>query len=512
VRVAQLRDKLKVEIGVNMEETYAYARVSTQEQALNSRALEQQLDRLKQAGATKIFADVISGDKAERPEFIKLMGLVRQEKVKILLATRWDRLTRNEELYLELKKILQNYGITLKLLDQGVVDFTTAAGELSADMQAIFAVHERRMLRERVKNGFKHRRKRLAASARAPFGYTVIHDKYELNTKPCICLLDERPANYLKLYAELDNSEKLENRSKAQIAREMFELLLQLHKPRKVLSYLYEKYGVMTKKGTNSAIDDALVLPQSTTHFREWLLNPVHQGHTAYFRYQSKGNLKPKQQWELHRDTHPNHKLIDEAEAEEIKDLLKINSKKVGVTTKTFYLSGLVFCGQCGGKCMLRRNAGYGYYACRHANLGCDNVKGTRIEKIDQAIINALFGRAIDLSQTAQFQPDLFLQSNKLQEMKEQLAHLEQIPKIEDNRLLSNAKSELIKSIENETKRLETNISLDETEQQIINHPMARNLSFWYSLTEEEREVIYYKLVERVSILSKEVLAVSLHV
>jgi site-specific DNA recombinase len=495
-----------------MEEIYAYARVSTQEQAQNSHALEQQISRLKQAGATKIFFDVISGAKTERPQFQELMNLVRRGKVNKLLAIRWDRLTRNEELYLELKKVLQNSGVTLKLLDQGTVDFNTAAGELSADMQAIFAVHERRMLQERVKNGFKHRRKRLAASARAPFGYIVVNDKYELNTKPCICLLDERPANYLELYAEADNSEKLDNRAKAQIALEIFDLFFRFHQPRKVLSYLYQKYGVTTKKGTNSAIDDALVLPQSTTQLRQWLLNPVHQGHTAYLRYERNGNFKQEKEWELYRDTHPAHKLIDGARAEEIKDLLQINSKKVGISTKTFYLSGLVFCGQCGGKCMLRRSAGYGYYACRHANLGCNNIKATRIEKIDKAVINALFCRAIALSQTPQFQPDLFLESNKLQEMREQLTCLENIPKIEENRLLINAKLELVQNIEKEEKRLRENISLDGTQQQIINHPLSQNISFWYSLTEHEREVIYYKVVERVSILTGEVLSVCLQV
>jgi len=135
-----------------METIYGYCRVSTNEQAVGTHALEQQFERLKKAGATKIYSDVVSGDKAERPQFTELLNLVRKGKVQVLIATRWDRLTRNEELYLELKKVLQHSGVELKLLDQGKVDLNTAAGELSADMQAIFAVHEigRASCRERV--------------------------------------------------------------------------------------------------------------------------------------------------------------------------------------------------------------------------------------------------------------------------------------------------------------------------------------------------------------------------
>ncbi len=495
-----------------MEEIYGYARVSTQEQALNTHALEQQIERLKQAGCAHIYVDIVSGSKSERPQFSALMALVRQGKVKKIRAVRWDRLTRNEELYLELKKAFQASGVQLKLLDQGEVDLSTAAGELSADMQAIFAVHERRLLRERVKHGFKHRRSRSAASGRAPFGYISVNDKYELNTQPCICLLADRPANYLELYLEPDYSQKLLSRSKAQIAQEIFEVFLEIRKPRKVLKYFYEKYGIRTKKGVNSGIADELVLPRSATHFREWLINPIHQGHTAYLKYQQKGELKDEKDWEFHRDTHPSQKLIDEEQAAEIKDILKFNSKRVGRADKTFYLTGLVFCEQCGGKAILKRNAGYGYYGCRHASLGCNNTKSTRLEKIDRLIIEALFRRAIAISQEPKAQANCSLDSAQLLELKEQLAGLNAVPGIDNNRLLRNARDELVNKIDRETQRLEQFLPIEGTAQQIINHPKVRNINFWYTLTESEREAIYYKLVERVSILDGEVISVSLQV
>lgn len=495
-----------------MTEIYGYARVSTSEQADNTYALEQQIERLKQAGATKIFCDVVSGDKAERLQFTELMDLVRQGKVKKLIATRWDRLMRNEELYLALKKVFQNFGIVLQLLDQGIVDLTTATGELSADMQALFAVHERRMLIDRVKHGYKYRRSRLAAPGRGPFGYVVVNEKYELNTKPCVCLLEDRPENYLDLYAESDNSPKLLYRSKAQIAREIFELFLQIRKPIKVLAHIYEKYGIQVKQGTHSGLDEQLSLPKSPTHFREWLINPVHQGHTAYLKYQTKGYLKDDDEWEFHPNTHPENKLINELEAEEVKDILKFNTKRIGNSKISFYLTGLVFCHQCGGKGVLKRNKEYAYYGCRHASFGCKNKRSTRIEKIENAIIESLFKRVISIAKEPITGASCSIDSANLLQMKEQLAGLESLPGIDNNFLLKNAKEDLIRQIEKETKRLEQSVPVEGTAQQIIRHPMAKNINFWYSLTYQEREVLYDKLVEKVCIFNGEAISVFLHV
>ncbi|MBD2124756.1 recombinase family protein [Trichocoleus sp. FACHB-262] len=231
---------------------FGYVRVSSREQAQNSNALAQQTARVKEAGVERIFTDVESGASVERPAFKELLNLVREGKVETIIATRWDRLTRNEALYLQLKKLLQDSNVKLRLLDQGEVDFSTAAGELSADMQAIFAVHERRMLRERVTRGFEHRRKKRAAAARAPWGYTTVKsysgaiqtDKYVLDDRPFLCLLEERPENYLELYSEPDSSERLASRSKAQIAREAVDVFLSLRRPRQVLKYLHSRYGV----------------------------------------------------------------------------------------------------------------------------------------------------------------------------------------------------------------------------------------------------------------------------
>ncbi len=224
--------------------TVGYARVSTHEQANDHNALKQQIQRLTQSGIDKIFQDIESGAKPDRENFRKLLELVNEGKVDMIVATRWDRLTREELVYLELKAMLKNSNVKLKLLDQGFVDLSTAFGELSADMQAIFAVQERRMLTERVNRGFEYRRSNQVAWTRAPWGYAIQDDKYVLDTEPIICLLEDRPQNFRELYDEPDTSPSLLGISKSQIAREVIDVFFQTRRTRKVLRYLYLKYGV----------------------------------------------------------------------------------------------------------------------------------------------------------------------------------------------------------------------------------------------------------------------------
>jgi hypothetical protein len=120
-------------------------------------------------------------------------------------------------------------------------------------MQAMFAVHERRMLRERVKRGFEFRRKNKVAWIRAPWGYVIKNDKYVLDEEPIVCVLKDRPVNYLNLYDEPDTSLELIGISKFQIAREAVDMLLNIRRPRQVLKHLYLKYGAERKKGKGTA-------------------------------------------------------------------------------------------------------------------------------------------------------------------------------------------------------------------------------------------------------------------
>ena len=56
---------------------FGYARVSTNSQARDGNSLEAQINFLKEAGAEKIFSDVFSGSKNNRPELDKLLKIIQ---------------------------------------------------------------------------------------------------------------------------------------------------------------------------------------------------------------------------------------------------------------------------------------------------------------------------------------------------------------------------------------------------------------------------------------------------
>ena len=106
---------------------YAYARVSSREQAINTHALEQQIERLKAAGATVIICDVQKGKKDDRPGLLHIMKLVREKKVPEVLSTRIDRLGRSIISIRKNVAVFQQTGVNLRVLDQ-LIDLKTAQG------------------------------------------------------------------------------------------------------------------------------------------------------------------------------------------------------------------------------------------------------------------------------------------------------------------------------------------------------------------------------------------------
>lgn len=487
-----------------------YARVSTREQSENHHALEQQQSRLKQAGAEIIYTDVESGANNDRPEFNKVLKLAREGIIKIIIATRWDRLTRNEVLYLQLKEILRSYDITLKLLDQGEVDLNSASGELSADMSAIFAVHERRMIRERVKRGMAYRRQGKKAWMRQPWGYTIKDDdKYALDTRPIVCSLEDRPQNHLSLASLPDDSPELAGVSKAEIAREALSYFFQVRRPRQVLKYLYQKYGARRKNKTNLVLTEELLFWSSGQNFADWLKNPVLRGHTAYCKYNNR-RLKASEQWEIHLNTHPEQVLLTEEEFTEAQDILKSNARKVGTPGAKFYLTGLVFCDSCGYKCVLKRGPKFSYYGCRQSNIGCDNSKCVRLEQLDTAIISQLFTKAIELNSPIA-EEKVRSESPELVKLKEQLVGLEKLLEIQPTEEIKEAKDKIVRKIEELLNPKNEDFSRA-TAQQILSYPYAKHLGFWYTLSLEEREIIYEKLIKRVAILDGKVVSVELQI
>ena len=483
-----------------MKPIIGYARVSTEEQA-DTNALEQQKNRLSNAGAELIYFDVESGRNSDREQLEKVLALVVRQEVSAVKATRWDRISRNSQLYEEIKKIFRYSGVKLELLDQGEVDLTTAAGELNSDLQVLFAIHESRMMQERIKKGFEYRRSRNVAWTRPPWGYLIINDNYVLDQVIIpYFLLNHRPDNYLALADEPDDSQLLIWKSRAKLARELFDYFLQVRKPTKVLRYLQDNYGL--QKNQDLIFPALKNFPTSSRGIKQWLQNPVFQGHTAYQKYKKDGGVKTPDEWDIRRDTHPAHRLVTEEEAQEIQAILATNRKQFGQLNATFHLTGHIFCKACKSKCGLKRGGGYAYYGCQHSATVCRNRKVVRISKIEQAIINKLVQRAWEFNQL----PQGAMKSSKLVELERQYEALDKIPGSDFTPVLKNAKTKLLQEVEIE--RSQT----DNLATKMLGHSSAMKINFWYSLNQEEREIFYNQLLERVVIGDGEVAEVLLKV
>ena len=141
-------------------DTLGYARVSTHDQSLAA-----QEQRLNEAGAIRVFTDVVSGKTFERPGLAQLVDYARPGDR--LCVTRLDRLGRSLRELLETVDDLKERGIHLVSLEEHL-DTSCAAGELIFHVFGAVAHFERRLISERTRDGIAAARKRGRRPGRPP--------------------------------------------------------------------------------------------------------------------------------------------------------------------------------------------------------------------------------------------------------------------------------------------------------------------------------------------------------
>lgn len=123
-----------------------YARVSTSTQDTKG-----QLDRLKLAGVSKIFAEKRSGLDGNRPELTRCLEYVREGDT--LLVTKLDRLARSTSDLYRIVTALGEKGVMFKVLDDPAVDTSSRTGKLVMGILALIAEFETEIRRERQMEG-----------------------------------------------------------------------------------------------------------------------------------------------------------------------------------------------------------------------------------------------------------------------------------------------------------------------------------------------------------------------
>ena len=129
-----------------------YARVNTKDQSV-----AMQVDALKAAGCERIYEEVASGARTDRPVLEDLVAHLRAGDV--LVIWKLDRLGRSLKHLVTLTNDLLARGVGLISLNDPV-DTTTPQGRLVFNIFASLAEFERDLIRERTQSGLKAARTR----------------------------------------------------------------------------------------------------------------------------------------------------------------------------------------------------------------------------------------------------------------------------------------------------------------------------------------------------------------
>ena len=121
-----------------------YGRVATR---------DQQPEALRAADCDQLSLDSASGKLAGRPELDKAL-LSAKRSGDQLVVTKLDRLMRSLENLIELSKALQDRGVDVVVLDQGI-DTPTRAGRMYFQIIGSIAEFEHALTSERTRDGLR---------------------------------------------------------------------------------------------------------------------------------------------------------------------------------------------------------------------------------------------------------------------------------------------------------------------------------------------------------------------
>ena len=325
----------------------AYARVSTSSGEQLS-ALDNQIRRLREAGADRVIHDVESGLSNDRPGMTELLSLIDTRQITELIATRVDRLGRDATATDALILLAGERGVRITTLDGGVVEMQTPTGFLMSRLSTSLAEMESKMLSMRIKRGFEQRRAQgHPCRGRAPWGYRISSDKSCFEPDPETWGRAERFLELLRMYGWRMNA-------------------------------------------ALDAFDDPIPL-NSCRAVKAWLKNPILRGGVGYL--QVKNHEYSEIIWDQQRA------LIDRDEWPLIVMQFEQNRRHWGSNVAKIpnLLTGLCWCPNCGKRLSYAGSRKIKSVICR--TRGCiSRYKGTYEQLISTIISEELMKRALVLS------------------------------------------------------------------------------------------------------------------
>lgn len=489
-----------------------YARLSTVEQGIGI-TLEQQIHRLKEAGAEEVYYDLESGRKDNRLKLNQLITEAKQGKVKKIICTRVDRFSRKASSTIKIvEELYSQYNVDFEFLDEPFLkNLEDPNTKMMLGMQAILAQRESDCISQRIKNGVRYKRfKGLPLNNKTSYGYSVnpITKSYILNKTPYLCLINSR-----------DTAQGI---SEADIAREIIMNFFRLKSVAAALKEIHLKYGIPFK---NSSAKDSIGL-MSTGHAARWIRNPILRGHTAYTKEEILNQYSGSSRFDrgftnlddytIVKDTHPTETLLSEGEFEIIDIIL--NSCAAGPVTgikSKAYFNGIIFCEKCRKAMTTRHGEKYLYYFCRYSRADCPNNKSIREDELHRLIVQEVFHKSREMHSLEENLEKVNYSSDNLDRLQKKLDTILELLRDDpnDDTLLA-ARNNYIIQMSNERNYLNLPLEkvIDKTAIEIINHPALKNIGFIYPLSHDNRRIIYHKLINKIVISNGEVKSIQFNI
>ncbi len=167
-----------------MQKCFGYIRVSRKKQE-EGVSLEEQRDAIiayaRKHGIVIVewFEETITAAKSGRPEFTKMVGLLRKKKAEGVVIHKIDRSARNLHDWADFSGLAEE-GVGVHIAHESL-DLTTRTGRLSGDIQAVVASDYIRNLRQEARKGFYGNLKKGLYPLCAPLGY-INHGKGKVKT------------------------------------------------------------------------------------------------------------------------------------------------------------------------------------------------------------------------------------------------------------------------------------------------------------------------------------------
>jgi len=309
-----------------------YARVSTQEQAVEGTSLDHQTSQLNAYGqaqgweVTHRYVDPgFTGKDDNRPGLQRLLADAKLGMFQKVVVYKLDRLARKLRLLLEIEEKLKDSGVSLHSVKE-TLDTSTPIGRTVFQVLGLVSEWEREMIVERTKNGRLQRyREHCWAGGKPPYGYSHNRDTKKL-------VIDESQARVVRRICSEYNA-----------GRSLNSIANVLNADRVPARYA-------TGKGWRP------------TAVRQVLINPLYKGTQIVNRHSHISNIN---KIDLSKTISiPVPPIISERAWQSAQEHLS-NNKHVRLKAEDFLLQGLIKCGLCGHAYQTERVNKRRYYMCR---------------------------------------------------------------------------------------------------------------------------------------------------